>query len=130
MSAPMILFYNLKNKKGSQLRMICLRLNIRVRDVAPEDYAEPVAALAGLAPRTGAVCEGELGDEMLVMVNLGNVMLNRFLQELRAAHVPPIALKAILTPTNAQWSSLQLRDELQQEREAILRGQAAHSEEK
>lgn len=32
-SAPLILFYNLENKKGSALRLLCLKLRIRVRAV-------------------------------------------------------------------------------------------------
>ena len=56
-SAPMVLFYNLENKKGSALRLLCLKLRIRVRAVKSSEYAEPVGALAGLAPMTNAACD-------------------------------------------------------------------------
>ena len=36
-----------------------------------------------------------------------------------------VALKAILTPTNAEWSPAQLCQELKQEREAVLKGGTA-----
>ena len=51
-------------------------------------------------------------------------MLNAFLHGFRADKIPPVSLKAILTPTNAGWNALQLHDELVKEREAIQRGAA------
>ena len=38
-----------------------------------------------------------------------------------------MALKAVLTPTNRAWTSLQLREELSRERAAIAQGNAAHA---
>ena len=35
MNAPLVLLYNLDNRNGSRLRLICLKLHIRVRTVAP-----------------------------------------------------------------------------------------------
>lgn len=51
------------------------------------------------------------------------------MQTAKQMRFAPVALKAILTPTNAEWTPLQLRDELKQEREAILRGETADHEE-
>ena len=42
MNAPLVLLYNLDNRNGSRLRLICLKLHIRVRTVAPAELAEPV----------------------------------------------------------------------------------------
>ena len=120
MNAPLVLLYNLDNRNGSRLRLICLKLHIRVRTVAPAELAEPVGALA----------EGEpFADEMMVMVHFGGKLLNQFLQEIRAAHLPGVGLKAVLTPTNMEWSSVRLHDELRREHEAMRYGQAAHSKE-
>ena len=72
MNAPLVLLYNLDNRNGSRLRLICLKLHIRVRTVAPAELAEPVGALAGLMEPTGAPAEGEpFADEMMVMVHCG-----------------------------------------------------------
>ena len=49
---------------------------------------------------------------MLVFVDFSNGLLDRFLTALRRAKVPPIPLKAVLTPTNARWTSGKLREEL------------------
>ena len=110
MNAPLVLLYNLDNRNGSRLRLICLKLHIRVRTVAPAEL-EPFA------------------DEMMVMVHFGGKLLNQFLQEIRAAHLPGVGLKAVLTPTNMEWSSVRLHDELRREHEAMRYGQAAHSKE-
>lgn len=130
MNAPLVLLYNLDNRNGSRLRLICLKLHIRVRTVAPAELAEPVGALAGLMEPTGAPAEGApFADEMMVMVHFGGKLLNQFLQEIRAAHLPGVGLKAVLTPTNMEWSSVRLHDELRREHEAMRYGQAAHSKE-
>ena len=63
------------------------------------------------------------------MVHFGGKLLNQFLQEIRAAHLPGVGLKAVLTPTNMEWSSVRLHDELRREHEAVRYGQAAHSKE-
>ena len=128
-SAPMVLFYNLENKKGSALRLLCLKLRIRVRAVKSSEYAEPVSALAGLAPMTNAACDQDFSDEMVVMVNFGSKLLGQLLNEMRVMHQPGVALKAVLTPANMEWSSVRLHDELRREHEAMRYGQAAHSKE-
>ena len=41
------------------------------------------------------------------------------LEVIRLAKLPPIPLKAVLTETNRGWTTAQLREELNREREAI-----------
>lgn len=125
-SAPLVLFYNLENKKGSALRLLCLKLRIRVRAVKPEEYLEPVGALAGFVPPTNAACDQDFSDEMVVMVNFGSKLLGQLLNEMRAMHQPGVALKAVLTPSNMHWSSIQLHDELLREHQAMQEGRSAH----
>ena len=33
---PLILFYNLSNEKGKKIRLICLKLHIRIKQVDPQ----------------------------------------------------------------------------------------------
>mgnify|MGYP001638833730 CR=1 FL=1 len=123
MSQPTILMYNLENDKGSRLRLLCLKLHVRVRSVRPGEYGEPLSALAGLSAPTGAPADGPIEDEMLVFVNFDGNLLNRLLQQMRASRIPGVALKAVLTPTNMHWTSLQLHREIRQEHEAMHYGQ-------
>lgn len=128
MSAPLLLMYNLNGDKGSRLRLLCMQLHIRIRNVSTEEFGQPVGALAGLcSPLPDAVSKG-FDDEMLVLVNFDGNLLNRFLQQIRAARIPPVALKAVLTPSNMTWSSDRLHAEIRSEHEAMLNNGRAHSD--
>ncbi len=118
-NAPLILFYNLENKKGSMLRLLCLKLRIRVKAVKPEEYSEPIGALVGFLPSAKTVSEQDFSDEMIVMVNFGSKIFNQLLNEMRSMHQPGVSLKAVLTPTNMHWNSIQLHDELLREQQAL-----------
>lgn len=122
MSVPTVLFYQLNGTRGARIRTFCVSQRLRIRSVAPEEYGEPIAALAGLAPRSGeAAPETGFSDEMLVFCGLSDAQLNQFLGDFRRAGLAPVALKAVLTPDNALWSSVRLHGELALEREAMMR---------
>ena len=127
MNHPMVLLYNLDTPKGAKIRRMALPLGLRTRLVTPAEYGLTLGALAeGEAPETPWTGEG-FGDELLLLVNCPGPLLDRFLQGFRRDKIPPVALKAVLTPTNRAWTSLQLREELARERAAIARGNAAHA---
>ena len=126
MNVPVILLYNLDTPKGAKIRRMCLPLGLRTRLVAPAEYGLPLGELVNGATAE-TPWEGEpFGDEMLVLANCPGPLLDRFLQGFRRNRIPPVYLKAVLTPTNAAWDSAALHGELMQERQAIARGQAAH----
>lgn len=127
---PLILFYNLNNEKGRKIKLICLKLKIRIRPVAPEDYLKPVGTLAGYKElpvtdagnaKTSARENDGFSDEMIVMKDFDNRLLDRFLLEMKRAKIERVALKAVLTPDNITWNSIELHDELQKEHEAMTK---------
>ena len=126
MSRPLVLMYNISNPKATKIRVLCMKLHIGFKDVLAPAWLQPIGALAGVLPESETPSESPatFADEMLVMCNMNGVMLNAFLHGFRADRIPPVSLKAILTPTNAEWNALQLHDELVKEREAIRRGAA------
>ena len=127
MNHPMVLLYNLDNPKGAKIRRMALPLGLRTRLVTPAEYGLTLGALVeGEAPETPWTGEG-FEDELLLLVNCPGPLLDRFLQGFRRNKIPPVALKAVLTPTNRAWNSLQLREELSRERAAIAQGNAAHA---
>ena len=127
MNHPMVLLYNLDDPKGAKIRRMALPLGLRTRLVAPEQYGLTLAALTeGEEPESQWAGEG-FQEEMLLLVNCPGPLLDRFLQGFRRNKIPPVALKAVLTPTNRAWTSLQLREELAKERAAIAQGNAAHA---
>ena len=129
MNHPMVLLYNLNNEKGGKIRRMCLPLGLRTRLVEPAEYGLTLSQLVeGQTPETPWAGEC-FSDELLLLVNCPGPLLDRFLQVFRRNKIPPVGLKAVLTPTNSGWTSLELREELAREREAIRQGQGAHSKE-
>ena len=129
MNHPMVLLYNLNNEKGGKIRRMYLPLGLRSRLVEPAEYGLTLSQLVeGQTPETPWAGEC-FSDELLLLVNCPGPLLDRFLQGFRRNKIPPVGLKAVLTPTNSGWTSLELREELAKEREAIRQGQGAHNKE-
>ena len=116
MSGPAILIYNMDNPRKLKLMFICSQLKLRMISVPKADYNQPIGALVGMHRRVPGEYTGDgFPEEMLVMVNFSNPLLNAFLGALRQNRLPGIALKAVLTPSNSEWDSVKLHDELLQE---------------
>lgn len=56
---------------------------------------------------------------VLVLYGFTNRRLDEFLSQLRRAKVPPVALKAVVTETNADWSFYELYQEIRAEHEKM-----------
>ena len=125
---PTILAFNLNDARLSKLRFLCMKLSILVRDVPAVDFSQPIGALCGLADRAETDAAEAFPEEMLVFCHMDNAAVNRFLQTAKQMRYAPVALKAILTPTNAEWTPVQLCDELKQERQAVMQGEKADHE--
>ncbi len=126
MKQAVLLCYNLAPEKAQKIRLAAMRLKIRVRPVAKEEYGQTLAALCGMEETTDAAYGGAgFEDEMLVMANFPAAMMNTFLGLFRRMGIAPVALKAILTPTNAQWDSEKLHAEIASEHEAMMKGNGA-----
>lgn len=123
MKQPVLLCYNLSGEKMQKIRLAAMRLKIRVRPVEEDEYAQTVAALCGLEEKTDAAYVGAgFEDEMLVMANFPAGMMNAFLGLFRRMGIAPVALKAMLTPTNAAWNSEKLHAEIADEHQAMMNG--------
>lgn len=126
---PTILAFNLNENRLSKLRFICMKLGVPVKTVPAEAYGQTISALCGLsAPAASAQAEA-FPEEMLVFCHMDNAQVNRFLTTAKQLRYAPVALKAILTPTNAEWTPMQLCQELKQERAAIMQGETTDHKE-
>lgn len=114
--------YNCSGGEFSKLKQIFAMLRLRMRVVEPERYHVPLAELAQGKGEPGQPRD-PLPEPMLVFCYLPQNLLNQVLEVIRAAKLPPIPLKAVLTDTNREWDTCQLHQELLREREAIA-GQA------
>ena len=126
---PTILTFNLSENRLSKLRFLCMKLGVLVKAVPEEEYGQPVSALCGLSEPVQAAPVEAFPEEMLVFYHMDNALVNRFLQTAKQMRFAPVALKAILTPTNAQWTPAQLCQELKQERAAVMQGETADHKE-
>ena len=126
MKQAVILCYNLKPEKAQKIRLAAMRLKIRVRPVTRAEYGQTLSALCGMEALADAAYDGAgFEDEMLVMANFPAGMMNTFLGLFRRMGITPVALKAMLTPTNAQWDSEKLHTEIASEHEAMTKGNGA-----
>lgn len=130
MNTPLVCLYNLDSEKGKKIKALCLLLKIRVRPVKKEEYGLTLSVLTGKEEQPAQSREAaDFDDEMILMVNFTNAMVNTFLQEFRRKGIKPVALKAVLTQSNAGWDSAQLNTELRREHEAMFKGKTAHTPE-
>ena len=119
-----LLMYNIDRRTGTALKVLCQKTRIQWKEIAPEDYGQPLGALIGLptpAAEAPAAPVTSFREPMLVMANLLRPQFDALLQGMRQQGIR-VPLKAVLTPTNVSWSSLQLHDELVREHEAVTRG--------
>ena len=89
--------------------------------VARMDYNKTLAVLAGLDADVAPVMPysgGTLGGRMIVFCELED-RLDTLLPALRKAGAGPECLKAVLTPSNRNWSVLKLYSELLREHQAL-----------
>ncbi len=123
----LLLMYNLSPARQGAVRMLCARLKIRARAVEASEYKEKLGALAGMAEKRNEPFSGEpFADEMLLMAGFAPQTLDALLRAFRSYRVAPVALKAVLTPVNAEWDSVRLHEELLREHEAAAKGGKAH----
>ena len=125
---PTILTFNLTDARLSKLRFLCMKLGLMVKPVPAEDCCQPISALCGLSDPADAAPAEAFSEEMLVFCHMDNAAVNRFLQTAKQMRFAPVALKAILTPTNAAWTPAQLCAELKDERAAVMQGTTTHEE--
>lgn len=119
-----LLTFNLSTERLAKLRFLCMRQGIRVCAVPPADFSQPVGALCGLCDRADVPAPPQpFTDEMLVMADFTNQQASRFLASIKQARFAPVRLKAMLTPTNAEWDCIHLHQELSAEREALAQHQ-------
>ena len=92
--------------KKRELQILALRMNFPVITVEREKQGNRIRdLLAGDAPRTPV--PRPFSEEMLVMDGFEHPDLNFLLNELiRTGH--PFALKAVVTPTNLEWTASEL----------------------
>ena len=118
-----ILLFNLPEKdKLLKLEMALFPLRVRLKRISHENYNQPLGVLAGtkdMPPADGTYDGPELPDSMLVFCFLDDNRLNQALAALRKCGAGPFPYKAILTPTNSEWTAPDCFAEIKKEHEAM-----------
>ena len=122
-----LLFYTTDRQKQSQLQLLCRRLGISFRAIARSQLCCSLMSLAagmpGPAPGGSSIPALYAQPELLVFSGFSSDALDRFLAAYRSSGLAPIALRAVLTPTNSSWSVYTLTTELRREH-SLLQNQS------
>ena len=119
MEGAAAILYGFDGKSIKKLRPLCVRMGLRLRQVRPEEAGQPVGAFAGVAEFRELPAPGTVPGTMLVLAGLTDRQVDAFLSAMRTARVGQGSLKAVLTPTNKDWTGPQIYAELHKEREAM-----------
>ncbi|MDO4286637.1 MAG: DUF3783 domain-containing protein [Eubacteriales bacterium] len=118
---PIVLVYRTPDLILNRLTPLLRNHGISVRVVRKEQYTVPLNVLLGIK-QPGRALPGlgiELAEPMLIMHGFSSELVDVVLKLLRENSIR-IDLKAVTTPTNLAWTSLQVYAELRKERETFL----------
>lgn len=112
-----VLYFGKENALAPVRRAMSVR-KIALRAVPPQDYAQPLAALA--AKKTDAAAGGgdAFDEPMLLFCGFSAARLDLALNGLRREGIS-VPLKAVLTASNRDWTPRALHDELAREHAAL-----------
>ena len=132
MKETVLYFTPQKTPQTAALKGLLIRMGIRIKNITPEQVNEQVGALAGVPgfEQSGAEATidpeaaAPLQEEMLVLCNFSEARLDALLHGMRRSGIR-IALKAMLTESNASWTFRQLYEELSEEHARMTGGAQA-----
>lgn len=117
----MVLLFNVSDEKlRLSTEMVLFPFHVRIKTVKREDFSMTLGNILGrTAPAPHTPYTGtKVFEPMMIFVDIPDARLDIILQALRDRGVF-YPYKAILTPTNINWTPLACLTELQREREAI-----------
>ena len=119
-----VLYYNPnKAAHASKLKSVFVRMGIKIKNISEDQLDEKVGYLVGL--EGFEACENKtldfdvIEEEMLVMKDFSDRRLNELLMQMRKAGIPRIALKAVVTEHNVNWTFRALYKEIKEEHEQM-----------
>lgn len=120
-----ILMFNIEKSKAVKIKMLCRKFFVTATEVPREDFGCKISRLLGISEDSEAAEGSDFSDEMLYFADVNGGLLGIFLDKLRK-NKANVALKAVKTETNVDFTAFELYKELFAEREAIARGESAH----
>lgn len=126
MRETILLFHFSDRDRRNRLTRALFPLRMKIREIAPEDYLQPIGYLAGnkeILPKEEVYTGEDLEGEMLVMAGLSSARVDMVLRAIRKSGIGMIPYKAVLTPSNQNWNTLELFTELKSEHEKMHENQ-------
>ena len=122
-----VLLMNFKDKKqlkGIQMIAFFAESKKKIRMVGERDFfysrsGLPWLGVEGIAPSEETFTGEAPEHEIMVFAGVSDAKLQRMLTEIRRNGIRKVEHKAILTPTNVHWNTIELYEELEQERQAM-----------
>lgn len=105
------LFYNFSEERMRKAKFALLPLKIRTKAVSKSEYNHSLGYLAGIKEIEPAETEFDgngFDEEMIVMHNFTSKTVDDLIRALNKCGVGRVPLKAVITPTNKDWNSVQL----------------------
>lgn len=120
-----IFMYNLKGKKAIEIKNICRALYIEYREIDESEYSYKMSYLLKMNDNNEKRESGDINDEMLYLIGFNDGLLNIFLKLSRSKKCS-VALKAVMTETNVNYTSYELYKEISAEHKAMQSGNSIH----
>lgn len=114
-------YYPEQTEEVSKAKMVFALMGIRIKNISAGQFTQSVGFLAGQGGEKKPEPEESpfVKDSIMVFCGFSEGRLDALLLHLKKAGVSSAGYKAMLTPTNADWSFGELYEELQKERKAI-----------
>lgn len=111
-----VLLYNFDSDEQRRAKTALLPLHFSVKAVDGDELLMPVGFLAGLTDNEEKrSCECDTFGRLLVMGGFDGNDLNRLLAAMKKAGFGRDVIKAVITPTNADWCGSELYAEVYRE---------------
>ena len=106
-----VLLYNFDNDRLPKVKRALLPLKFFIKTVSKEDFSQPIGVLAGvkgIEPVDEKYDGDGFDEEMIVMGGFTSAKIDALVRALNKNGIGRIALKAVITPTNVNWNSVEL----------------------
>lgn len=113
------LLYQISGEKEAELQKALQTLGVKTRRVLETELNQKVGYLAGLEgyAKTEEAANTAVSEqsEILLMCEFSQMQFDMLMQLFRHKKLPAVALKAVLTPTNRDWTFQRLVSDLKLE---------------
>ena len=125
-AAEKVLCYRFADgEKLEKIRSVMKKLGVECRVLPDDSWREKVGFLLGMGGyKPAQEAEGEafdFPDEVMILHHIKGKRLDQVLAAMKAADVPPIRYKAVVTPFNTLWTLRRLCETMKKEHAGIVK---------